>query len=203
MSMIYTQIAKRFDITRAYVWPCVKRFLEQCHVNLHTTVFEAGCGNGRNLIYAKKLGYAIVEGMDICPEFVDICRQKGLDVHLGDILEPMTKKYDVILSVAVIHHLDTETKRLTAIRNLIDGLLPGGVLFFTVWSFEKGESTFQKDFQLGDNIVPWRSRKSRTILENRYYYIYNKEALEATLQQLNIPYTLDWEEQNWIVIIRI
>jgi SAM-dependent methyltransferase len=204
MSMSYTQIAKRFDITRAYVWPCVKRFLELCHIhtNTNTTVFEAGCGNGRNLIYAKKLGYAIVEGMDICQEFVDICCQKNLNVHLGDILEPMNKKYNVILSVAVIHHLDTETKRLTAIRNLIDGLLPGGVLFFTVWSFEKGESTFQKDFQLGDNIVPWRSRKSRTILENRYYYIYNKETLENTLNQMNIPYTLDWEEQNWIVMIR-
>ena len=58
MSIIYTQIAKRFDITRAYVWPCVKRFLELCHINMNTnmTVFEAGCGNGRNLIYAKKYG---------------------------------------------------------------------------------------------------------------------------------------------------
>jgi len=200
--MIYTQIAKRFDITRAYVWPCVKRFLELCHLNINTTVFEAGCGNGRNLIYAKNLGYVIVEGTDICPEFVDICCQKNINVYLGDILEPMNKKYDVILSVAVIHHLDTETKRLTAIRNLINGLLPGGILFFTVWSFENEGSIFKKEFQLGDNIVPWKSRKSRTILENRYYYIYNKETLEATLQQLNISYTLEWEEQNWIVIIR-
>ena len=134
--MIYTQIAKRFDITRAYVWPCVKRFLEMCLSNPNTTVFEAGCGNGRNLIYAKELGYTTVEGMDICPEFVDIRCKKNLDVYLGDILEPMNKKYDVILSVAVIHHLDTESKRLSAIRNLINGLLPGGVLFITVWSFE-------------------------------------------------------------------
>jgi len=200
--MIYTQIAKRFDITRAYVWPCVKRFLELCHLNINTTVFESGCGNGRNLIYAKELGYTTVEGMDICPEFVEICCKKNLDVCLGDILEPMNKKYDVILSVAVIHHLDTEAKRLTAIRNLINGLLPGGVLFFTVWSFENEGSIFQRKFQLGDNIVPWKSRKTRTILENRYYYIYNKETLENTLNQLNIQYTLAWEEQNWIVMIR-
>ena len=72
----------------------------------------------------------------------------------------------------------------------------------TVWSFEKGNSIAQKEFQLGDNIVPWKSRKTRTILENRYYYIYNRETLEMTLRQLSVPYTLDWEEQNWIVIIR-
>lgn len=200
--MIYTQIAKRFDITRAYVWPCVKRFLEIFLLNPTTSVFESGCGNGRNLIYAKELGYTVVEGMDICPEFVEICTKKNLDVYSGDILEPMNKKYDVILSVAVIHHLDTETKRLAAIRNLIDGLLPGGVLFITVWSFENKGSIFKKEFQLGDNIVPWKSRKTRTILENRYYYIYNRETLETTLRQLSVPYTLDWEEQNWIVIIR-
>ena len=200
--MIYTQIAKRFDITRAYVWPCVKRFLEMFLLNSNTSVFESGCGNGRNLIYAKELGYMVVEGMDICPEFVEICAKKNLDVYSGDILEPMNKKYDVILSVAVIHHLDTETKRLAAIRNLIDGLLPGGVLFITVWSFEKEGSIFQREFQLGDNIVPWKSRKTRTILENRYYYIYNKETLEMTLRQLSVPYTLDWEEQNWIVMIQ-
>jgi SAM-dependent methyltransferase len=180
----------------------VKRFLEIFQSNPQTTIFESGCGNGRNMIYAKELGYTIVEGMDICPEFVDICNKKNLDVVLGDVLEPMVNKYDVILSVAVIHHLDTEEKRIVAIRNLIDGLTAGGTLFFTVWSLEKGNSIAQKDFQLGDNIVPWKSRKTRTILENRYYYIYNKERLEETLDKLNIHYSLLWEEQNWIVIIR-
>ena len=200
--MTYTNIARRFDITRAYVWPCVKRFLETFQCNPQTTIFEAGCGNGRNMIYAKELGYATVEGMDICPEFVDICNKKNLNVVSGDILEPMVKKYDVILSVAVIHHLDTEEKRITAIHNLIDGLAPGGTLFFTVWSLEKGNSIAQKDFQLGDNIVPWKSRKTKTILENRYYYIYNKERLEETMNKLNVHYSLLWEEQNWIVVIK-
>ena len=185
--MTYTNIARRFDITRAYVWPCVKRFLETFQCNPQTTIFEAGCGNGRNMIYAKELGYATVEGMDICPEFVDICNKKNLNV---------------ILSVAVIHHLDTEEKRITAIHNLIDGLAPGGTLFFTVWSLEKGNSIAQKDFQLGDNIVPWKSRKTKTILENRYYYIYNKERLEETMNKLNVHYSLLWEEQNWIVVIK-
>lgn len=200
--MTYTNIARRFDITRAYVWPCVKRFLERFQSNPQTTIFESGCGNGRNMIYAKELGYTTVEGMDICPEFVDICNKKNLDVVSGDILEPIVKKYDVILSVAVIHHLDTEEKRVTAIRNLINGLHPGGTLFFTVWSLEKGNSVAQKDFQLGDNIVPWKSRKTRTILENRFYYIYHKEQLEETMNKLNINYILQWEEQNWIVIIK-
>lgn len=201
--MIYENIAKRFDITRAYVWPCVRRFLDAAVLHSQNArLFESGCGNGRNMLYAKEQGgFKIVKGMDICPSFIDICKQKNLDVVQGDILMPMTEKYNIILSVAVIHHLDTEKKRITAIRNLINGLLPGGTLFFTVWSFEKGDSIAQKEFELGDNIVPWKSRRSRTVLENRYYFIYNKDTLIQTLNTIGMPYELEWEEQNWIVKI--
>ncbi len=152
-------------------------------------------------VHATELGFQVVKGMDICSQFVDICKQKKLEVVYGDILEPMIEKYDVILSVAVIHHLDTEKKRVSAIRNLLNGLLPGGTLFFTVWSFEKGDSVSQKEFALGDNIVPWKSRRSKTILENRYYFIYNKDTLIQTLNAIGKPYELEWEEQNWIVKI--
>ena len=199
--MIYENIATRFDITRSYVWPCVRRFLAGYMQTETLRLFEAGCGNGRNLLHATELGFHVVKGMDICSQFVDICQQKKLEVVYGDMLEPMTERYDIILSVAVIHHLDTEKKRVSAIRNLLNGLLPGGTLFFTVWSFEKGDSVAQKEFALGDNIVPWKSRRSKTILENRYYFIYNKDTLIQTLNTIGMPYELEWEEQNWVIKI--
>ncbi len=201
--MIYENIATRFDITRSYVWPCVRRFLEGfTHSEREPLrLFEAGCGNGRNLLLATQFGFHVVKGMDICSQFVDICQQKKLDVVHGDIFGPMTEKYHILMSVAVIHLLDTEKKRVSAIRNLLNGLLPGGTLFFTVWSFEKGNSVAQKEFELGDNIVPWKSRRSKTILENRYYFIYNKDTLIQTLNTIGMPYELEWEEQNWIVKI--
>jgi len=199
--MLYTNIAVEFDRTRGYVWPCVRRFIDSIQDKSRLSIFEAGCGNGRNLLYARNAGFAVVSGIDILPKFVEICQRKSLDVSIGDILEQNTQIYDIILSVAVIHHLDSEEKRIQSIKNLLNSLKEGGRLFLTVWSYEKGDSIAQKDFMLGDNIVPWRSKRTGEILENRYYYIYNRELLERMLNKLGLEYRIEWEEQNLIVII--
>jgi len=200
--MLYSNIINEFDRTRGYVWPCLKKFISSIPNKNELSIYEAGCGNGRNLVYAINAGFSSVSGTDICPEFVKICNDKNLDVSTANILDPFDKKYDIILSVAVIHHLDTEEKRIKAITNLINGLKEYGILFLTFWSYEVGDSIVKKKLELGDNFVPWRSKRTKQILENRYYYIYNRENLINTLNKLDIDYTIEWEEQNWIVIIK-
>jgi len=200
--MLYSNIINEFDNTRGYVWPCLKKFISLIPNKNELSIYEAGCGNGRNLVYAKNAGFKYVSGIDICPEFVKICNDKKLDVAIGNILDSLDKKYDIILSVAVIHHLDTEEKRIKAIMNLINGLKEYGILFLTFWSYEVGDSIVKKTLELGDNLVPWRSKRTKQILENRYYYIYNRENLTNMLNKLGVHYTIEWEEQNWIVIIK-
>ena len=200
--MLYSNIINDFDRTRGYVWPCLKKFINLIPDKHNLSIYEAGCGNGRNLIYATNAGFNNVSGTDICPEFVKICNDKNLDVSTADILDPIDKKYDIILSVAVIHHLDTEEKRIKAIYNLLNGLKEYGILFLTFWSYEVGDSIVKKKLELGDNLVPWRSKRTKQILENRYYYIYNRENLINTLNKLSVAYSIEWEEQNWIVIIK-
>lgn len=204
----YANIAGAFDKTRAYVWPCVRRFLDE-RANFGGSLLEAGCGNGRNLILARQLHFTPVVGFDICPELVDLSTKKGLDIYKADILEPIQGSWDICLCIAVIHHLDTEEKRCRAIQNLYNCLNPGGELLITVWSYEKDhiddqnrKSTMQKDFQLGDNWVPWRTKDGKDIINNRFYYIYNKDRLCQTLDSCGFTYQLEWEEQNWIVRIK-
>ena len=200
--MLYSNIITEFDKSRGYVWPCVKNFMNSIPEKHNLSIFESGCGNGRNLIYAKNCGFNSVSGIDICPEFVKICQDKNLNVSVNNILEPLDQKYNIILSVAVIHHLDSEDKRVKSIYNLINGLKPNGILFLTFWSYEQGDSIVKKNLSLGDNMVPWHSKRTKKNLENRYYYIYNRENLIKTLNKLDIVYELLWEEQNWIVIIK-
>lgn len=200
--MLYSNIINEFDKTRGYVWPCLKKFISSIPNKNQLSLYEAGCGNGRNLIYATSSGFKNVSGIDICPEFVKICNDKKLDVARGNILDSLDKKYDIILSVAVIHHLDTEEKRILAIKNLLNGLKQYGILFLTFWSYEVGDSIVKKKLELGDNFVPWRSKRTKQILENRYYHIYNQENLINMLNKLDVHYTIEWEEQNWIVIIK-
>ena len=43
----YDQIANKFNLTRLYIWPCVKTFLNS--LNNNDLIADIGCGSGRNL----------------------------------------------------------------------------------------------------------------------------------------------------------
>ncbi len=201
---MYSQIASRFDKTRAYVWPCVREFLKDNYTE-QATLLEEGCGNGKNMLYAKELGY-LVKGYDICPEFVEICKKKGLDVEEGNILDKrITENYDIILCIAVLHHLGTEDERVKAISNLYDQLKKGGKILITMWSYETEydgmKSTIEKKFTKGENSVPWFSKEGIHITD-RYYYIYDEASLKTLLMKKEFgKLTIHWEQQNWIVVI--
>jgi SAM-dependent methyltransferase len=204
---MYSNIAYEFSRTRTKPWRCVETFLASHSAS--TTLLDAGCGNGRNLAAAYKAGYT-AEGFDVCPEFVDICRARKLNAFVGNIespINPITKTYDAILCIAMLHHLRTNEARQLALQRMFDALNPGGSLLLTVWSHESEGAKFPKEFCVGDNIVPWKARNSGESLADRYYYIYDRAHLDAflgTFQSINpgADIHVSWEEQNWIVEIK-
>ena len=207
---MYSKFAHEFSKTRTRPWRCVESFLaaRTPHITPPSpTLLEAGCGNGRNMIAAHQAGFA-VEGFDICPEFVDICRARALDAFVGDIespTNPISKTYDNVLCIAMLHHLRSDESRQRALQRLFDALNPGGALLFTVWSYECEGARFPKQFTVGDNIVPWKSRGAGDAAD-RYYYIYDRAHLDAFLETFRAAnpsahIEVSWEEQNWNVQI--
>jgi alkylated DNA repair protein alkB family protein 8 len=195
---MYSSFAEEFSKTRIHPWPCVKKFLST--IPKTSTILDAGCGNGRNLMYAKSLGFH-AKGFDICPEFVHICQSKSLDVIVGDLESPITGTYDAILCIAVLHHLTTEDARRAALQNMYDALEPNGIMLVTIWSYETYDAKFPKRFEIGDNNVMWN------LTNSRYYYIYDKSNLTKMIEEfskknLEAKVTIEWEEQNWNIIIQ-
>lgn len=206
---MYSNFATHFDKTRTYVWNSVKVFLNSIDPT-DKNLLEAGCGNGKNLIYSKSIGFK-VQGFDICNEFVDLCCARNLNCFLWNILNPIEMKYDVILCVAVIHHLKTEEERLLALGNLFSSLKTQGKLLITLWSLETTYngliSTLPKTFHKGENQVPWKTCTGE-IRGYRYYYIYDIDELNNLLlkfqsQHQSAKITIDWEEQNWVIQISL
>jgi SAM-dependent methyltransferase len=200
---MYSQFASEFSNTRYKPWPCVVRFLQPTQLTHPQTLLEAGCGNGRNLLLAKAQGY-ITEGFDICPEFVDICKSRGLDVYQSSITTSLKKTYDKIICIAVVHHLTTEEDRLQALSNIYNALNPDGELLVTMWSYETEYSHIKakcpKTFTKGGNTVMWKATSAR------FYYIYDYEMLQIFLENFHKQHPdstvqTDWEEQNWCVRI--
>ena len=113
---VYNIISDEFNNTRRSVWEAVKAFLDSLPSG--STGFEIGCGNGKNMMYRDDL---IMEGMDTCTGFVKICKDKGLNVKKGNILDKINnfEKYDFVLSIAVFHHISEYGNRFSALFHMI------------------------------------------------------------------------------------
>jgi alkylated DNA repair protein alkB family protein 8 len=202
----YEVRAIEFSKTRGYIWPCVKHYLDK-NTNKNNSLIELGCGNGKNLKYAINNGYNIDNtiGIDNSNSLINICNKSGLNVILGDIcnLDFINRQFDNVLCIAVLHHLTTNKLRQLALHNLYKLCKKGGTILITVWSYEcewNGiESHYKRKLIPGDNIIYWKHQ------DERYYYIYSIEMLitfiENAKQQLDFNYTLEWEEQNWVITI--
>ena len=200
----YNLIYKSFDTSRVRIWNNVKLFLS--NYNENDTLLDCGCGNGKNMIYANKLGYNS-EGYDISTNLLNICIAKNLNVYYSDVLNMnLEKTYDKIIAIAVLHHLETLEEQILAIDNLLKCLKENGTLLVSFWSKEKKfrntnnekNVTDYRNFDKGPNLVDWKLDKYTTI--KRYYYIHDYDSILELVKKINVKYIITWELQNWFII---
>ena len=114
----YNSNSKRFSQTRYSVWESVKNFNNL--IKSKSKILDAGCGNGKNMIYFKKNGHTF-KGIDFSDSLLKICKAKDLDVLNSDIrsLPFENNTFDNTISIAVIHHLSNNNDRIKAIEELL------------------------------------------------------------------------------------
>jgi len=192
----YESCADAFSDTRFCLWDVVKEFGNQFKKS--DIVCDAGCGNGKNIKYFQDKCTMI--GFDKSKKLVSICENKGYNVNVQDILNTnySSEMFDYVLSIAVIHHLDSEEKHICAIQELLRILKINGKLLFTLWAFESDEYSKKKKFQIGHNYINFNKSE-------RYYYIYDELMLKNMLKKIeNNNYMIKywWERGNWNIIIQ-
>jgi ubiquinone/menaquinone biosynthesis C-methylase UbiE len=173
---VYESIAPHFSHTRKTLWPGVVRFLRSCARKGPHTVLDVGCGNGKYLwgvSEGKKekesLSKGLIVGVDVSAKLVRLTQSKatsrsgssssGIQPELcvcDNLRLPFRGQlFDYALSVAVIHHLATEERRIQAVREILRVLRPGGSLLVYVWSFEQGGRVKGKAPASQDALVRW------------------------------------------------
>lgn len=198
---VYDNIAEHFADTRFCVWMFVKEFLSHRHIDERG--LEIGCGNGKNLCIRHDLN---IIGIDNCQKFVDICTLKNLKVFNQQCcrLQFKDNTFDYILSIAVFHHLASQTRRYKGVKEMIRVLQSGGSGIFSVWGVEQKDRKNNmkiRRFVPGDNYVPW-TRKSDGIIFERYYHIFNKGMIMTFLENFRekiIINRLFNTRGNWVV----
>ncbi|CAF0720566.1 unnamed protein product [Brachionus calyciflorus] len=131
---IYNEIADHFSHTRHSPWPGVARFINS--MDPFSFMIDIGCGNGKYLNLRKDL-YTF--GCDFSEGLIKICQEKNFNCFVSDCLKVPGKKdfFDYAISIAVIHHLSTEERRIKAINEMKRVLRPGGRGLITVWAKEQ------------------------------------------------------------------
>jgi SAM-dependent methyltransferase len=120
--------------------------------NPHPRILDVGCGTGANL---KMLAaYGTAEGVDISPQAVEFCRERGLDsVKLGAIehLPYEDGSFELVTALDVIEHLDDDVAGLREMRRVLgrDGrVLVFVPAFMFLWGVQDDVSNHRRRYTL-------------------------------------------------------
>ncbi len=95
-------------------------------------ILDVGCGTGGNLMMLSQFGDA--EGVDVSPDALEFCRQRGLKTKLGaaEQLPYDDATFDLVTALDVVEHIDDDVAGLREMRRV---LKPDGRLLLFVPTF--------------------------------------------------------------------
>ena len=209
----YEEIAVDFDLTRRKpIWPELVEIV--ANTKSGSSVLDVGCGNGRLLeaFQTKQINYL---GLDASKQLIALAKKNypGRDFIVKDILDlkSLDKKFDLVISVAVLHHLPSFKLRLEALNEMLAVTAPQGMLIFSVWRMWNNKKykpllykniwqkiTGQTKLEIGDLLFPWKKGDSQ-----RYYHAFTKHELNKLVRAAGYKnFELVVEAHNYWIIIK-
>jgi SAM-dependent methyltransferase len=133
----------------------IQSLVEKICTTLNTSsprILDVGCGTGANLKMLAAYGRA--EGVDISPQAVEFCRERGLDsVKLGaaEQLPFEDDSFELVTALDVIEHLDDDVAGLREMRRVLRR--DGRVLLFVpafmfLWGVQDDVSNHRRRYTL-------------------------------------------------------
>lgn len=210
----YNYIAEHFSSTRYSHWVTVKKYLLELNNNSNLknkiNFLDFGCGNGKYLSFGNNFN---TFAFDNCARLLDIVKKSYPNVNViqGDVSSDLAglnilglnpNSFDSIISVAVLHHLSSESRRIQAILNIFNLLRLGGTCLITVWANTiEIKPNFLKLGLPNDYLIPWNNEFQR------YYHLFESDELEKLFEKAGIYDRIQLVEKifecdNWIMIFK-
>jgi len=198
----YNTIAKEWDISRFRPSEVKVLFLKNAKPGM--VVGDIGCGNGIIIPELLKRKIKKYYGLDISNKLIAIAKKKYLnevkknkvEFKVGNALKlPYPKnKFDIIFSLATMHHLPSEKNHLKFLQEINKVLKPGGKAVIFNWNlfnpvirnrFEsKGMLTpvKEKGYDERDVYIGWRASPDREAF--RFIHIFAPEEIKKLAKKV-------------------
>ncbi|EOB14029.1 Putative methyltransferase KIAA1456 like protein, partial [Nosema bombycis CQ1] len=190
----YDNKAKEFNITRQRHWPKTKEFLDKYYKG--GIVLDNGCGNGRCIINKNIIGldYSLnlLKEAKIKKDNV-LLRGDGLDLPFLD------NSFDLIMSIAVIHHFSTKERRNKALKEIKRVLKPKGKCLMYVWDEETKYKSKFKPINNSNNVKDYFVLWNKEI--KRYYYLFDLKELKTFCEEMDFKIIEIGKEQESLYVI--
>lgn len=191
----YSQKSKTFSNTRIKPWPLTRRFLEERN-NGNNLILDSGCGNGRQFINENIIGLDYSENL-----LLEARNKENLGLIKGNVHKLPFKDsvFDIVLSVAVIHHLCTHERRLHCLLETNRVLKSGGECLIYAWHKDASKKNkFHKmDGEEQEYLVSWKGEEDKM----RYYCLFDEKMLEDLIKEAGFEIKEIGREQESIYAI--
>lgn len=132
-------------------------FLDRLRIAEARSLLEIGAGTGQDSVFFADAGLTVT-AVDLSPEMVRKCREKGLSALVRDVqhLDFPDESFDAVFTLNCLLHVPNEDlpEALAAIRAV---LRPGGLLFVGLWGGESAEGVLPEDQQEPKRFFSFRS----------------------------------------------
>lgn len=198
VASFYNSNATEFSQTRRKPWIVTKRFVEE-NTSVNSLVLDNGCGNGRGMVCK-------MVGLDSSLNLLEHASSKsshGLINGTGLLLPFSDDSFDLVLSVAVIHHFCTAERREIALREMFRVMKSKSKAFVSVWA--ESVKTLKKAFRAdevcsrkNDVLVSWKGDKCNA----RYYHLFEDDELDILVKKVGFLVIRSWLEcENYYIVV--
>ncbi|MFH0837217.1 MAG: class I SAM-dependent methyltransferase [Candidatus Aenigmatarchaeota archaeon] len=188
---VYNKIAEGFyHLRQKPITPDIEKLAEKWKPG---KILDIGCGTTNSLLPFAKKGFEC-HGIDISTNMIKLAKKYAEKHNVNIKLKPANmlklpykQEFDHVISIATLHHLDTNAKRLKSLKEIKRVLKKNGSFFFTVWNNpEKSEK---------DDYISWNHSGKQYL---RYYHFFSISELESLLKKADIKANiyLDRLEKN-------
>jgi len=180
-------IAGEFTKTRKWNWRELE-FLSK-YIKNNQKVLDLGCGNGRlyQLFKGKKVEYI---GIDNSEKLIEAARERFNKPKfiVSDALDLGTQfsrnEFDVIFSIAFLHHIPSKKLQLKILKDCFSILKPNGFLIFTVWNLMQWKLILRYHLYslfLGQRnvFIPWKIREKEIL---RYHHVFTLREIKKLVK---------------------